>query len=93
MPSSLEAFLYKIEKTQFFLIPESEKDYNLTKDEYLAMHILQNDENVIIRPADKESSIAVWERLDYLAEAEKQLSDSKTYRVVISIVERPDKIS
>ena len=64
------------------MIPESEKDYNLTKDEYLAMHILQNDENVIIRPADKESSIAVWERLDYLAEAEKQLSDSKTYKEV-----------
>ena len=58
------------------------KDYNLTKDEYLAMRSLENDRNVVIKPADKGSSIVVWDRLDYLAEAEKQLSDSKTYKEV-----------
>ena len=78
--SALEAFLNKTEKYIFSLIPEREKDYSLTKDEYLAMRSLANDRNIIIKPADKWSSIVVWDRLDYLAEAEKQLNDSKTYK-------------
>ena len=64
---ALEAFLNKTEKDIFSLITERdrrEKDYNLTKDEYLAMRSLENDRNIIIRPAEKE------------------LSDSKTYKVV-----------
>ena len=35
------------------------------------MRNLDNDRNVIIKPADKGSSIVVWDRLDYLVEAEK----------------------
>ena len=77
---ALEAFLIKSEKDIFSLTPEREKDYNLTKNEDLAMRSLENDEHVIIKPADKWSSIVVWDRLDYLAEAEKQLNDSKTYK-------------
>ena len=53
------------------MIPEREKDYNLIKDEYLAMGSLENDRNVIIKLLDKGSSIAVWDRLGYLAENEK----------------------
>ena len=64
------------------MIPERNKDYNLPKDEYLAMHSLENDRNIIIKPVDKGSSIVVWDRLDYLAEAEKQLSDSNIYKEV-----------
>ena len=43
---------------------------------------LENDKNVIIKPADKGSSIVVWDRLDYLADAEEQLSESKTCKEV-----------
>ena len=46
------------------------------------MRSLGNDRNVIIKPADKRSSIVVWDRLNYLAEAGKQLSDSNTYKEV-----------
>ena len=46
------------------------------------MRSLENDRNVLIKPADQRSSIVVWDRLDYLAEAEKQLSDSNTYKEV-----------
>ena len=56
---ALEAFLNKTEKDIFSLIPEREKDYNLTKYEYLAMGSLENDRNVMIKPADKGSSIVV----------------------------------
>ena len=80
---ALEA-LNKTEKYIFSLIAEREKDYNLTKDEYLAMGSLENDRNVIIKPADKGSSIIVWDRIDYLAEAEKRFSDSNTKEVKLS---------
>ena len=55
--SALEVFLSKTEKDIFSLISEREKDYNLTKDDYLAVRSLENDRNVIIKPADKGSSI------------------------------------
>ena len=42
------------------------------------MRSLGNDRNVVIKPAYKRSSIVVWDRLNYLTEAEKQLSDSNT---------------
>ena len=64
------------------MLPERKKDYNLTKDEYLAIYILENERIFIIKPADKESSIVVWDRLDYLAEAETQLSDSNIYKEI-----------
>ena len=43
------------------------------------MRNLQSDRNVIIKPADKGSAVVIWDRSDYLKEAEKQLSDSSTY--------------
>ena len=36
----------------------------------------------MIKPADKGSSVVLWGSLDYFAEAEKQLSDSNTYKEV-----------
>ena len=44
------------------------------------MRSLENGRNVIIKPEDKGSSIVVWDRLNYLAEAENQFSDFNTYR-------------
>ena len=49
--SALEVFLNKTEKDIFSWISEREKDYNLTKDDYLAVRSLENDRNVIIKPA------------------------------------------
>ena len=46
------------------------------------MHSLETDRNAIINPADEGSSIVVWDKLDCLEEAEKQLSDSNTYKEV-----------
>ena len=64
------------------MIPEREKDYYLTKDEQLAMRSLENDRNVITKPADKGLSIVVWDRLNYLAEAENKSSDSNIYKEI-----------
>ena len=34
------------------------------------MRSLENGRNIIIKSADKEKAIVVWDRLNYLAEAE-----------------------
>ena len=38
--------------------------------------------NVVIKKADKSSSVVVWDRIDYMKKAEKQLSDENVYRKV-----------
>ena len=43
---------------------------------------LENGRNNIIKPEDKGSSIVVWDRLNYLAVAEYQFSESNTYKEV-----------
>ena len=43
---------------------------------------LQNDRSVVIKPADKRSAVVVWDRTDYLKEAERQVSDEKTYEEI-----------
>ena len=35
------------------------------------MRSLKNDRSVVIKPADKGSTVIVWDRTDYLKEAEK----------------------
>ena len=51
------------------------------------MRSLQNDRSVVIKPAGKGSAVVVWDRTDYLKEAERQLSDAKTYEE-IRIIEK-----
>ena len=46
------------------------------------MRSLQNDRSVVIKPADKGSAVVVWDRNDYLKEAERQLSDEKIYEEI-----------
>ena len=52
---------------------------NLTKEERLALNSLRDDTSIIIKEADKGSGVVVWDRKDYLKEAEKQLGDKETY--------------
>ena len=63
------------------------------------MRSLQNDRSVIIKPADKGSALVVWDRQDYLKEAERQLSDSSIYKEVkvtekdlVDLVDKSNKI-
>ncbi len=64
-------------------IDEREQNFpNLTEGEREALQNLAQDRSVIIKSADKGSGVVVWDRSDYLSEAEKQLADSKTYQRV-----------
>ena len=41
---------------------------------------LKNDKTIIIKEDDKESTVVVWYRDDYIQEAENQLGDKKYMR-------------
>ena len=72
--SSLEEKLMKIE------MPKDNFN-NLTSKERKALYYLENDKN-IIKGADKGSAVVVWDREDYIKEAEKQLGVSDVYEEV-----------
>ena len=55
---------------------------NLSQEEWRAIGTLADDRSIVIKKADKGSCIVVWDRADYLREAEKQLSDKKVYQEV-----------
>ena len=68
--SSLEEKLMSIEILK-------DKYNNLTREEREALFDLKNDKNIAIKGADKGSTVVVWDRDDYIQEAEKQLGDKE----------------
>ena len=46
------------------------------------MQALAEDRNIVIKKAEKGSTVVVWDRKDYILEAEKQLSDANVYKDV-----------
>ena len=44
---------------------------NLSRDEWRALRSLADDHNIVIKKADKGSCVVVWDRSDYVMEAEK----------------------
>ena len=61
---------------------------SFTEEERLALNSLRDDTSIIIKEADKDSGVVVWDRKDYLKEAEKQLGDKETYEEL-----SPDPVS
>ena len=43
---------------------------------------MADDKQIVIKNADKGSCVVIWDRDDYLAEAERQLKDENVYRNV-----------
>ena len=43
------------------------------------MRSLQNGRSAVIKPADNGWAVVIWDRSDYLKEAQRHLSDEKTY--------------
>ena len=52
----------------------------MTKGEIDAVYSLKNDNSIIIKEDDKESTVAVWDRDDYIREARNQLNDKNIYK-------------
>ena len=59
---------------------------NLTVDERLALRNPKRNTEVVIREADKGSSVVVMSHERYIAEANRQLSDTDVYQQVSSAV-------
>ena len=55
---------------------------NLTKQEWHVLHNLKNDKTIVIKGADNGSAVLVWNREDYIKEAENQLGDTNIYEEV-----------
>ena len=76
---AVEIFLSKLETEIFSVLPDTPLDYNLSKEEWLAMRGLAGYRNIIIKPVDKDFCLVVWNREDYNAEADRQFKDNETY--------------
>ncbi|XP_052212148.1 uncharacterized protein LOC127831197 [Dreissena polymorpha] len=53
--------------------------YNLSKSKEQAIKELLNDDDIVIRPADKGSGIVIMDREDYVKKLKCEMSDSDTY--------------
>ena len=73
--SSLEEKLMKVE------VPK-DKFNNLTNSERKPLYDLKNDKSIVIKSADKGSAVVLWDREDYIKQAEKQLGDEEVYEEV-----------
>ena len=73
--SSLEEKLMNIEILQ-------NKYNNLTREERGALYNLKNDKNIVVKSADKGSTVVFWDRDDYIKEGEEQLEDKDIYEEV-----------
>ena len=52
---------------------------DLTKDTRNSMYSSKDDKSTIIKDTDKDLTVIVWDREDYLKEPSKQLEDKEVY--------------
>ena len=72
-------FLSKIEEELVKVIKTPLNYSNLTNEKWQAIRSLPDDRSIVIKKADKGSSIVIWDRVDYLKEANKELSENNVY--------------
>ena len=53
---------------------------NITKEEKTAMKKLNEDESIIIVPADKGKCLVIMDKSDYIGKIEEKLLDQETYK-------------
>ena len=56
---------------------------NLSRGKNKALFDLKKDTSIVIKEADKGSAVVVWDREDYLKEADSQLSNKEVYQEVM----------
>ena len=78
----LENYLSLLEKEVMSVSPEGKNFSNLSSSEQLSLKQLKCDRNIVIKEADKGSRVALWDRGDYISEANPQLDDRQVYEEV-----------
>ena len=78
----LENYLSLLEKEVMSVSPEGKNFSNLSSSEQLSLQQLKSDRNIVIKEADKGSAVVVWDRGDYISEANRQLDDRQVYEEI-----------
>ena len=72
---NLEVFFSQVENELFEITKEPTRYSNLSQQEFGAIRTLANDRPIVTKKTAKGSCTVVWDRVDYLREGEKQLSE------------------
>ena len=70
---NLEVFLSEIEKELFSVIDTKLSYPSLSNEEWHAIYSLADDRSIVIKKTDKGSSVVVWDCINCIKKAEKQL--------------------
>ena len=73
--AAIEIYLSSLEEKLISTEIPKDKYNNYTSEERGALFDLKNDKTVVTKGADKGWAVVVWDRDDYIQEAEKQLGD------------------
>ena len=57
----------------------------MSREEWQAVRSLAHDKSIVIKKADKGSGVVVWDRNDYLQEAERQLNDTRFTEMLVTL--------
>ena len=79
---NLEVFLSQVGSELFKETQDSLHYSNLSQEEWKAVRFLADGRFIVIKKADKGCCFVVWDRWDYVKEAEKQLGDSTVYEEI-----------
>lgn len=60
--------------------------FSLSVEEIDALQVLQNNTHIVLKPADKGSSVVILDRTQYIWEAERQLSNQEHYKKLNSSI-------
>ena len=82
IPVPLKAFILANETDLNKTLVKSPHNHNLSIAEKEAIKSLANNNNIVIKKADKGSNIVILNRNDYIKEGEKQLSNPNFYKEV-----------
>ena len=74
--------LSRVEKNLFSDEMNGSTQSNLSGDKWKALRILADDRSIVIKSADRGSSVVIWDRDNYLQEASKQQQDTNIYEDV-----------
>ena len=77
--TNLESYLHGVEGDLLRWKKTKQPKSNLTLEEIAALDSLKNNHDIVIKPADKGGAVVIWEKSDYIKEAERQLNNQRDY--------------
>ncbi|XP_071161127.1 uncharacterized protein [Mytilus edulis] len=79
--TTLESFIDNVKTDILTNVKINNQTYdNLTPDERVALTNLRDNDDIVIKPADKGSAVVVMDKSNYVQEAIRQLDDDRFYK-------------